>query len=93
MRRGATARAKLIVTVLSDRKTKQIKTISVHDNRTGEDWTEGHITERGIWGFTDTADLKTTLNWSLNGDPDRYCLQWGQSGKADTVGYAYIFQR
>ena len=38
------------------------------------------------------ADLKATLNWNLNGDPDRYCLQWGQSGKTDTVGYAYIFQ-
>ena len=92
MRRGATAGAKLIVTVLSDRKIKQIKTISAHDNRTGEDWTEEHITERGIWTFRDIADLKATLNWNLNGDPDRYCQQWGQSGKTDTVGYAYVFQ-
>ena len=92
MRRGATAGAKLVVTVLSNRKTRQLRTISIHDNRTDRNWTEGQITERGIWKFTDTADLKTTLNWNLNGDPDRYCLQWGQSGRTDTVGYAYIFQ-
>lgn len=88
----ATAGAKLVVTVLSNRKTKQIKTISVYDNRTGRDWTDAQITKRGIWTFNDTADLKATLNWNLNGDPGRYCLQWGQYGKTDTVGYAYIFQ-
>ncbi|MCQ4774957.1 hypothetical protein NE634_14660 [Lacrimispora saccharolytica] len=92
MRQGATTGAKLVVTVLSNRKTKRIRTISVHDNRTDRDWTDAQITERGIWKFIDTADLKATLNWNLNGDPDRYCLQWGQSGKTDTVGYAYIFQ-
>ena len=92
MRQGATTGSKLVVTVLSNRKTKRIRTISVHDNRTDRDWTDAQITERGIWKFIDTADLKATLNWNLNGDPDRYCLQWGQSGKIDTVGYAYIFQ-
>ena len=92
MRHRATAGAKLVVTILSNRKTRQLRTISIHDNRTNEDWTDAQITERGIWKFIDTADLKATLNWNLNGDTDRYCLQWGQSGKTDTVGYAYIFQ-
>lgn len=92
MRHRATAGAKLVVTILSNRKTRQLRTISIHDNRTNEDWTDAQITERGIWKFIDTADLKATLNWNLNGDPDRHCLQWGQSGKTDTVGYAYIFQ-
>ena len=73
MRHRATAGAKLVVTILSNRKTRQLRTISIHDNHTNEDWTDAQITERGIWKFIDTADLKATLNWNLNGDPDRYC--------------------
>lgn len=74
MRRGVTAGAKLVVTILSNRKTRRLRTISVYDNRTCREWTEEQIAERGIWEFADTADLKTTLNWNLNGDPGRYCL-------------------
>ena len=82
--------AKLIITVESNKGEKSIQTVSVFDNRTNENWTEERIAERNINWFSDTQDLKETLNWNLNGDSLKYQFKWGQSGKR-SEGRAYIF--
>lgn len=84
-------KAKLIFTVISNKKTHSIRTQSVFDNRTQEDWTDEHIKSRGVRDFGDVDDMKATINWCVNGDEDKYKLKWGQSGKTHTTGYAYVF--
>ena len=84
-------KAKLIFTVISDKKTHHIRTQSVFDNRTQEEWKDEHINSRGVRDFGDVDDMKATINWCVNGDEDKYKLKWGQSGKTHTTGYAYVF--
>lgn len=84
-------KAKLIFTVLSNKKTHSIRTQSVFDNRTQEEWTENHIDKRGVRDFNDADDMQATINWCTNGDANKYKLKWGQSGKTHTTGYAYVF--
>lgn len=63
MRRKSLNNAKLIIHVESNKNTKkEIKTVSVFDNRTQEYWTEQQIQERGIIKFLNLNDLKETLN-------------------------------
>ena len=83
--------AKFIVRVESDKNTKQIKTISVIDNRTNEYKDEKFIQDRGISWFLNLDDLKETLNWNLNGDSSKYVVKWGQSSKTKSDGVVYIF--
>lgn len=91
MRRKLLGNAKLIITLRSNKKTKEIRTESVYDNRTQDYWTEKQIQERGIVSFLNLDDLKETLNWNLNGDSLKFQFKWGQSGKNTSEGYAYIF--
>ncbi len=84
--------SKLIVTVESHKGSKEIKTVSVFDNRTNSCWTFDQIKERGIKAFSDLSDLKETLNWNLDGDSSKFRFKWGQSGKDSTTGYAYIVE-
>lgn len=91
MRRKSLSNAKLIINIESDKGTKQIKTVSVFDNRTQSYWTNEQIQERGIAKFLNLEDLKETLNWNLNGDSKKYQFRWGQSGKNISEGCAYIF--
>ena len=83
--------AKFIVRVESDKNTKQIKTVSVLDNRTNEHKNEKFIQDRGISWFLNLDDLKETLNWNLNGDSSKYVFKWGQSSKTNSDGIVYIF--
>ena len=83
--------AKFIVRVESDKNTKQIKTVSVLNNRTNEYKDEKFIQDRGISWFLNLDDLKETLNWNLNGDSSKYVFKWGQSSKTKSDGVAYIF--
>ena len=91
MRRKTLYRAKLVVTVDSDKATRRLTTVSVYDNRTQAYWTPEQIKERGIVHFLDLDDLKETLNWNLNGDSARYNFKWGQSSKTRSTGVAYVF--
>lgn len=83
--------AKLIVTVRSNRGDNTIETISIYDNREDELFTEERILERNVKNFLNLEDLKETLNWNLNGDSSKFQFKWGQSGKNDSEGRAYIF--
>ena len=83
--------AKFIVRVESDKNTKQIKTVSVLNNRTNEYKDEKFIQDRGISWFLNLDDLKETLNWNLNGDSSKYVFKWGQSSKTNSDGIVYIF--
>ena len=91
MRTKTLHNAKLIITVESDKKTKAIKTISIFDNRIKEYWTKEQILERNVDYFQNISDLKETTNWNLNGDSSKYQFKWGQSGKNDSEGRAYIY--
>lgn len=91
MRKKSLADAKLVVNIESDKHTKEIKTVSVFDNRTQKYWTDDQIRDRGIIKFLNLDDLKETLNWNLNGDSSKYQFKWGQSGKYISNGCAYIF--
>lgn len=91
MRRKLLGNAKLIITIRSNKKTKEIRTESVFDNRIQDYWTEKQIQERGIVSFLNLDDLKETLNWNLNGDSLKFQFKWGQAGKNTSEGYAYIF--
>lgn len=91
MRKKSLANAKLVVNIESNKHTKEIKTVSVFDNRTQNYWTDEQIRERGITRFLNLDDLKETLNWNLNGDSSKYQFKWGQSEKYISNGCAYIF--
>ena len=91
MRTKTINNAKLIVTVRSEKGTKEIKTLSIYDSRTNKYYSEEELQERNVRYFLDIEDLKETLNWNLNGDSTKYQFKWGQSGKCDTEGRAYIF--
>ena len=91
MRRKSLSDAKLIINIESNKHTKEIKTVSVFDNRTQKYWTEEQIKERGIVRFLNLSDLKETLNWNLNGDSSKYNFKWGQSGRDTSEGRAYVF--
>lgn len=92
MRRKILHKAKLVITVESDRCSGLINTISVFDNRANNYWGAEQIKERGISQFLNTADMKETLNWNLNGDGSLYQFKWGQSSRKFSEGIAYIFQ-
>lgn len=51
MRRKSLGNAKLIITIKNNKKTKEIRTESVFDNRIQDYWTEKQIQERGIVSF------------------------------------------
>ena len=92
MRRKVIGNAKLVVTVSGNKRTGEIKTVSVFDNRTQEFWPEERIEERNIAHFLSMDDMKETLNWNLNGDASKYQFCWGQTGKSGSEGRAYIFE-
>lgn len=91
MRTKTLRNAKLIIKVEGNKVSKEIKTISVFDNRTQEYWTEERIQERNITRFLSVEDMKMTLNWNLNGDERKYQFKWNQSGKDTSEGTAYVF--
>ncbi|MEF9983747.1 MAG: hypothetical protein RR806_07470 [Oscillospiraceae bacterium] len=91
MRTKILNKAKLVVTVESNKKSREIIAISVFDNRTNEYLPKEFIKERGIESFLNLDDLKETLNWNLNGDSSKYQFKWGQSNKEFSQGQAYIF--
>jgi hypothetical protein len=91
MRTKSMSNAKLIVTVRSNKGEDKLETISVFDNRENISLTDEKIAERNIKNFLNLEDLKETLNWNLNGDSSKYQFQWGQSGKDNSEGRAYIF--
>ncbi len=91
MRKKSLQNAKLVVKIEGNKFTKEIKTLSVFDNRTNKYWTNDQIQERGIEWFLNMEDMKETLNWNLNGDSSKYMFKWGQSGKEISEGYVYIF--
>ena len=72
MRRKTLNKAKLIIKVLGKKDTKEIKTISVYDNRIQEFLSEEYIKERNIEWFLNIEHLKETLNWNLNGNSSKY---------------------
>lgn len=92
MRRKILHKAKLVVTVESDRCSGLINTISVFDNRTDDYWSSEQIKERGISQFLSVSDMKETLNWNLNGDSSLYQFKWGQSSRKFSTGIGYVFQ-
>lgn len=83
--------AKLIIRVMGNKLTKEIKTMAVFDNREQKFWSPERIQERGITDFLNMDDMKETLNWNLNGDSSKYQFKWGQGTKDCTEGVAYIF--
>lgn len=91
MRTKTLKNAKLVVTVIGDKHTKEIRTTTVFDNRTMKELPDEYIKERGIEQFLNIDDMKETLNWNLNGDSSKYQFKWGQSNKETTQGQAYIF--
>jgi hypothetical protein len=91
MRRKTINNAKLIVTVKSNKGENKLETISIYDNRSNEYLTEEKILERNVKNFFNLEDLKETLNWNLNGDSSKFQFSWGQSGKYDSEGRAYVF--
>ncbi|MEK4025463.1 hypothetical protein [Sporosarcina sp. FSL W7-1283] len=92
MRTKTLNNAKFIIEVESNKNTKEIKTVSIFDNRSQEYLTDEYINERNIKHFLDINDLKETLNWNLNGDSSKYQFKWGQSGKNISEGLAYVFE-
>lgn len=86
-----TAKAKFAITLISNKRTHALTTEIVTDQRTGEEWTQEQIQERGITSFSDLKDLAETLNWNLNGDSSKFFYKFGQSGKDTSTVYAYVF--
>ncbi|WP_418425337.1 hypothetical protein [Blautia sp.] len=91
MRKKSVGNAKFLVEIFSPKNSKFCETRSILDLRVNSYWDPAEILERGVKNFNDLQDLKTTLNWNLNGDSAKYQFQWGQSGKYGTTGYAYVF--
>lgn len=91
MRTKTLKKAKLVIRVLSDKRTKRLTTVSIFDNRTNEFWSKDRIQSRGVERFLNMDDLKETLNWNLNGDDSKFQFRWGQSGKGTSDGYAYVY--
>lgn len=91
MRRKTLTKAKLIIKVMGNKKSKEIKTISVFDNRIQQFLNEEYIKERNIKTFLNVDDMKETLNWNLNGDETKYQFKWGQRDNNYVEGIAYIF--
>ena len=91
MRRKTLNKAKLIIKVLGKKDTKEIKTISVYDNRIKEFLSKEDIKERNIEWFLNIEHLKETLNWNLNGDSSKYQFTWGQRDNNYVEGVAYVF--
>ena len=91
MRKKSVGNAKFLVEIFSPKSSNFCETRSVLDLRINSYWDPEQILERGVKNFNDLQDLKATLNWNLNGDPEKYQFQWGQSGRNGTTGYAYVF--
>lgn len=84
--------AKLVVTVESNKKTKQLRTLFVFDNRINRDTTEEVLKSApAIHNFSDLDDMKESLNWCLAGDSSKYRVKFGQGNKETQIGYVYIF--
>ena len=58
MRRKSLGNAKLIITIESNKKIKEIRTESVFDNRIQDYWTEKQIQERGIVSFLNLGTVE-----------------------------------
>lgn len=91
MRTKSLKNAKLVIKVEGNKTTREIITKSVYDNKAQAYWTDEHIQERGIKRFINIEDMIESLNWNLNGDSSKFQFRWGQSGKYNTDGIAYVF--
>lgn len=86
-----TVKAKYAITLQSNKHTRTLTTQSVTDQRSGEEWTQEHMQQRGIVNFADLKDLAETLNWNLNGNASKFVYRFGQSGRDTSTVYAYVF--
>ena len=78
---------KLIVVTKYNDIAARFETQYVIDNREKRLWTKEEIQERGIEDFLGINDVRETLNWSLNGDEDKfsYC-------ETDNYLTAFVYQ-
>lgn len=105
MRKTMLEKAKYVVSVVSEKATRNITIKAVFDKKAGKYLTHEEIVSRGlrdyVYGDVRNKDgyicrtaldgLKEDLNWMLNGNSSKYQFSWGQSGKTTTDGTAYVF--
>ena len=92
MRKNSKKQAKRIVTVESDKATREIVLISIVKCETNEDYTDKFKENcPGLVSFNDLDDMKESLNWCLNGDSKKYEFRWIFNGKTKSIGEARIY--
>ena len=92
MRKNSKKQPKRIVTVESDKATREIVLISIVNCEMNEDYTD-KFKEMcpSCEAFKDLDDMKESLNWCLNGDSKKYEFKWVFVGKTKSIGEARIY--
>lgn len=92
MRKNSKKQPKRIVTVESNKATREIVLVSIVKCETNEDYTD-EFKEKcpGLVSFSNLDDMKESLNWCLNGDSKKYEFRWIFNGKTKSIGEARIY--
>lgn len=105
MRKGLSEKAKYIIEITSNKATHDIRIKSIFCKKENRMLSIPEMNGFGFWGYTysdqkgkdgniyltSLDNLKEDLNWLLNGDIQKYQFEWGQSGKRDVTGTAFVF--
>lgn len=90
-RKNRNKEPKIIISIISHKGTQEITATQMHNARTGETVPIGEDMG-GCKYFSDAADMKETLNWCFDGDPEAYHVNWEMIDNAGTShGKAYIY--
>lgn len=82
--------AKWIFDIRSKKNTEEIEVINAYNPATGKTIDYNKIIQTGWFMAQNEHDLKETLNWCFNGDPEKCLLLWGISSNNYATGTAYI---
>lgn len=85
------SKAKLILHLRSDKKTKRLETISIFDNRTQKNWEQSKIESFGLLNFLNLDDVKETASWHTNSDSDLTQIKFAENAKDYQHVIVYLF--
>ena len=83
-------KAKWVFEIRSAKGTQEIEVLNAHKYETGETIEYDEVVKKGWATAQNKDDLKQTLSWCFNGDPDKFVILWGLQANKYTYGKAYV---
>lgn len=82
--------AKWTFEIRSAKGTQEIEVLNARKTNTGETMEYDEVTTKGWATAQNQTDLRETLNWCFNGDPEKFVVLWGLNTNDYSYGTAYV---